>query len=83
MNIVYAMKLWWMFLKQGKLWTTFMWRKYIGAMHPSKVQEKIQNFPHWKRILEGRKETKRHIFWILGKGKISLWLDKWLGKNTK
>lgn len=56
-NRVFAMKLWCNFLKQDKLWNTFMWKKYIGALHPSQVVEKLHNSPHWKRLITGRHDS--------------------------
>lgn len=60
----------------------FFWKKYVGAIHPDEVREKRHTSPYWKRLLEGREKAKDHIFWNLGKGKISFWIEKWLGNNT-
>lgn len=70
------------FSKQDNLCSKFIWKTYIAAQHPSQVMEKKHSSPHWKRLVAGRKKAQGHIFWILGEGKKSFWMDKWIGQNT-
>src|SRR4051812_16813326 len=73
----YAMKLWWRFRQNNNLWSNYMHDKFCAILHPidCKIKPGISNL--WKRLLEAREKTEPNILWLVGKGNIYAFKDRW------
>ncbi|KAL0283412.1 UNVERIFIED_CONTAM: hypothetical protein Sradi_7229600 [Sesamum radiatum] len=77
----FQLKLWWRFRIQNSLWSHFLLEKYCKGSHPVSAKPSYIASSNWKRMCRHRKEAENQIFWSIGKGKISFWLDNWIGEK--
>src|SRR4051812_21062059 len=55
--------------------------KYCSHLHPIDYKLRQGTSTVWKRMLEARKKTGPHIIWLVGKGDIVAFKDKWCLAN--
>ena len=77
----FAIKNWWNIGSTNSLWAKFMRNKYAHKVHPSECKQSCGVFATWRRILVVHKEAERHIRWVIGRGDINFWKDKWVGDD--
>ncbi|PKA64112.1 Putative ribonuclease H protein [Apostasia shenzhenica] len=76
-QIVYECKLWWKFREENSLWSSFIKRKYMKGIHPSRINIPYYSSPGFKRLIRARNIAESHIKWNIGHGNLSFWFDKW------
>src|SRR3954470_4693921 len=79
--LAYNLKLWWRFRCNNSLWSKFMHSKYCSVKHPKEVQDRPGASSVWKHMLIARTHAEPHILWLVGKGDIDAYRDRWCNLN--
>ncbi|KAJ7971707.1 Ribonuclease H protein [Quillaja saponaria] len=74
--ITFSMKLWFNIQKGLSLWARFMFGKYCKTRHPI-ISQPGSYSPMWRRLAPCHMLAESFLFWIVGKGHVSLWYDNW------
>lgn len=73
----FSMKLWWQIRTKASLWTDFMKNKYSYEKHLTDCSWKGGTSPIWQRLMKIKDCTEANMRWVLGRGDIDFWKEKW------
>ncbi|KAJ6843815.1 uncharacterized protein M6B38_117085 [Iris pallida] len=77
-----SMKLWWKLLTETSLWTKFMRARHSRFSHLSEAVTNNRSSTSWRRIIRGQMIAEPLIHLLLGDGRSSACLERWLGGDT-
>lgn len=60
-----------------------MFSRYIRDSHPATIPLAPNASNIWKKMWLIRDEVEQHLRWIINKGKVDVFLDKWLDTEVQ
>lgn len=83
----FSMKLWWKFRTDDSLWSRYMFHKCCSKIHPIECVKGVGGSYTWHRMVESTDLTESSMVWIISKGNVNFWKDRWfndqkLGKGV-
>lgn len=72
----FALKAWWTMRASQSLWARFMKSKYWHLIYTS--YGLFNGSSVWKQLVLVRPVAENNMVWIVGRGDMNFWFDKWL-----